>query len=106
MATSITSTDIFILGQQATTPSNPPAGFNKIYAKTDNKLYRLNSAGVESPVGGGPSLGINSVIRTNAQTIDEDITFSGTENGSSVGPITISPGFTVTVTPGSRWVIL
>lgn len=103
---SIVGTDILIVEQQSVTPSNPPAGFNKVYAKTDNKLYRLTSTGIESPIGGGPSLGVNSVIRTNAQTIDEDITFSGTENGSSVGPITISMGFTVTVTSGSRWVIL
>lgn len=56
--------------------------------------------------GGGPSLGADSVIRTNAKTIDEDITFAGTENGMSAGPITISATFTVTVTSGSTWVIV
>ena len=55
---------------------------------------------------GGPSLGTNSVIRTNAQTISEDITFAGTENGSSVGPITVASTYTVTVASGSTWVIL
>jgi len=91
---------------QTTTPSNPSAGSNKIYCKADNKFYSLTSTGVEQNIGGGPSLGLNSIIRTNAKTIDENITFAGTENGSSVGPITISSGFTVTVTSGSTWVIL
>jgi len=30
---------------------------------------------------GGPSLGTNSVVRTNAKVIDENITFTGNENG-------------------------
>ena len=57
-------------------------------------------------VGGGPSLGTDSVIRTNAQTISEDITFLGTENGMSAGPITIADTFTVTVTSGSTWSVI
>ena len=46
---------------------------------------------------GGPSLGASSVIRTNAQTISEDITIPSTTNGMSAGPITIADGYTVTV---------
>ena len=56
--------------------------------------------------GGGPSLGTNSVIRTNAKTISENITFAGTENGSSVGPITVADTYTVTVASGSTWTII
>jgi hypothetical protein len=55
---------------------------------------------------GGPSLGPNSFIRTNAQVISEDISFTGTENGMTVGPITVDTGVTITVAPGSTWVIL
>ena len=55
---------------------------------------------------GGPSLGTNSVIRTNAKTISENITFLGSENGLTVGPITVNSGYTVTVASGSTWVIL
>ncbi len=46
---------------------------------------------------GGPSLGASSVIRTNAQTISENITIPSTTNGMSAGPITIADGYTVTV---------
>tara|TARA_R100000935_G_scaffold24909_1_gene44540 strand:- start:79 stop:2361 length:2283 start_codon:yes stop_codon:yes gene_type:complete len=56
--------------------------------------------------GGGPSLGTNSVIRTNAKVIAENITFAGNENGSTVGPVTVNASYTVTVTNGSTWVIL
>ena len=46
---------------------------------------------------GGPSLGASSVIRTNAQTISENITIASTSSGMSAGPITIADGYTVTV---------
>ena len=55
---------------------------------------------------GGPSLGTNSVVRTNAKVIDENITFTGNENGSSVGPITVAAGRVITVASGSTWVVL
>ena len=56
--------------------------------------------------GGGPSLGTDAIIRTNAKVIAENITFAGNENGSTVGPVTVNNGYTVTVTNGSTWIIL
>lgn len=47
------TTDILILDDQASAPSNPSAGYYKVYAKTDGKVYILNSSGTESQVGGG-----------------------------------------------------
>jgi hypothetical protein len=38
--------------KQVSTPSNPSSGYNKIYFKSDNKLYKLTSGGVEAEVGG------------------------------------------------------
>ena len=55
---------------------------------------------------GGPSLGTSSVIRTNANTIAENITFLANTNGTSAGTVTINSGFTVTITSGTEWVIL
>ena len=55
---------------------------------------------------GGPSLGTDSIIRTNAKTISENITFAGTENGMTVGPITVANNYAVTVTDGSTWTIV
>ena len=53
---------------------------------------------------GGPSLGASSVIRTNAQTISENITIPSTSNGMSAGPITIADTYTVTVS--GNWSII
>ena len=55
---------------------------------------------------GGPSLGTSSVIRTNANSISENITFNSNTNGMSVGTITIASGSTVTVASGTTWIIL
>jgi len=66
-------------------------------------VAKLNAAVANSI---NPSLGTASIIRTNAKVIAENITFAGTENGSSVGPITVNSGFTVSVASGSTWVIL
>ena len=55
---------------------------------------------------GGPSLGTSSIIRTNAKTISENITFAGTENGMTVGPITVANNYSVIVTNGSTWTIV
>jgi hypothetical protein len=98
--------NVMVFDDQGSTPNNPSAGFYKFYVKSDGKFYRLDSTGLEQTASGGPSLGTNSVIRTNAQTISENITFAGTENGSTVGPVTIANTYTVTVTSGSNWVII
>ena len=55
---------------------------------------------------GGPSLGTSSVIRTNANTISENITFSANTNGLSAGTITIASGSTVTIASGTTWIIV
>ena len=55
---------------------------------------------------GGPSLGTSSVIRTNANTISENITFASNTNGISAGPISIASGNFVAVTSGTTWSII
>ena len=66
----------------------------------------VTAAKINSSVAlGGPSLGTNSVIRTNAKVIAENITFSN-QNGMTIGPITVNSGYTVTVDSGSTWVII
>ena len=54
----------------------------------------------------GPSHGTNSIIRTNAKNISENIIFDADTNGMTVGPITIDPTYYVTVTAGSTWTII
>jgi len=72
------------------------------YLRTDGD----NSCSWQTITGGGPSLGTNSVIRTNAKTISENITFAGDENGSTVGLVSIANTYTVVVSNGSTWTII
>jgi len=56
----------------------------------------VTAAKINSSVAlGGPSLGAASIIRTNANTINENITIPANTNGMSAGPITIANGKTV-----------
>jgi hypothetical protein len=48
----------------------------------------------------------NNGIVTNNLTVSSDYTIAVGQSGMSAGPITVSPGVTVTVSPGSRWVVL
>lgn len=61
------NTEIITLDDQASTPSTPSSGFIKVYAKTDGKVYKLNSSGSESELGGGAggSSGINILAAYN-----------------------------------------
>jgi len=92
-----------ILYRGASTSARLGAGTSGYFLKTQGTGADPVWAEV---TGGGPSLGTDSVIRTNAKTISENITFAGTENGSSVGPISVASGYTVTVTSGSTWTII
>lgn len=58
-----------ITSNHITTPSNPAAGFLKLYTKSDNKLYKLTSDGTESAVGGGAA---SEVTFTPAGTLIAD----------------------------------
>jgi hypothetical protein len=49
------------LAQIATPGSNPASGFDRIYFKSDDFLYRLNSAGTEVQVGGVSTVGMANV---------------------------------------------
>lgn len=69
---------------QVTTPANPPAGYDSLYFKNDNNLYKLTSAGVESLVGDSglfvPYTGATSNVDLGIRNLDTtgNITVSGT----------------------------
>jgi hypothetical protein len=77
--------------------------------KTD--IDGLGTDGWGSIGGGGPSRGLDSVIRTNRNFISENITVGVSAgekyvNGMSAGPITINSGYTVTVESGAAWSVV
>jgi hypothetical protein len=59
------------------------------------------TSGVTSPL-----YNVANCIYQNAQTIGASYTIPASTNAMSSGPITIGTGFVVTVTTGSRWVIV
>ena len=63
--------------------------------------------------GGGPSVGEDSIIRTNGPEIKQNITVGPVANGGeeftngfSAGPIQINSGYTVTIENGAQWFLL
>lgn len=66
--------------------------------------YLTTNGSVASWADVGASAG--GVIYENTTTISANYTLSTNKNGMSVGPITIDPGYAVTVPSGQRWVIL
>ena len=89
-------------------PHSAGASYTLTFPNDDGnsgQALTTNGSGVLTwAAGGGPSLGTASVIRTNAQTISENITISSTTNGMSAGPITIANNYTVTV--NGNWSIV
>jgi hypothetical protein len=68
----------------------------------------ITAAKIDSAVElGGPSLGASSVIRTNANVINENITIPVNTNGMTIGPVTVGTGYAVTLTDSSSaWAII
>jgi len=65
-----------------------------------NHYTQAQSNALYKPIGAnesGPALGTNSIIRTNANTISENITIPVNTNGMTAGPVTIADGYTVTL---------
>jgi hypothetical protein len=79
----------------------PPTG-------TGNISVRYLGVTAATPGSGGQFFGNATVkaIAYNANSIAEDLTVTTGNNGYSAGPITLEPTYTVTVEPGSRWVII
>jgi hypothetical protein len=58
--------DQALMTDQGSTPTSPSAGTTKFYSKTDGKLYKLTSAGVEQEVGAGAGGGTINYISANS----------------------------------------
>ena len=68
----------------------PPAGTNTL------EVVYLGLKADPSPIQ-DQTLGLNAIMRTNAQTISENLSVASTVNAMSAGPITISDSYIVTV---------
>tara|TARA_B100000902_G_scaffold320060_1_gene312492 strand:+ start:155 stop:1012 length:858 start_codon:yes stop_codon:yes gene_type:complete len=107
------------LNQAAVTALGTPAYGTLVYNTTEDmaQIYKADAAqgvpGWDDVGGGGPSLGEDSIIRTNGKNIQENITIGSTANGgpefangATIGPVQIDNGFTVTVENGAAWNVI
>jgi len=58
--------------QEISTPASPSANTHKLYAKSDGKLYRLNSAGDEKELGAGSGSGVNFITNPDIESNTND----------------------------------
>lgn len=65
---------------QTTTPSNPASSKNRVYFKSDDKFYKLTSAGVETEIGASTASGdslIKTITQANSFAIGDIVYFDG-----------------------------
>ena len=75
----------------------PPAGTDTL------EVVYLGLKADPSPIQ-DQTIGTNAIMRTNAQTISENLSIASTVNAQTVGPITIADTYTVTVS--GNWSIV
>jgi hypothetical protein len=93
------------VGTTAQRPASPVDG--DIRYNTDTLKYEGYSNGSWGQLGGGATGGgTDQIFNLNGQTVNTDYTIPTGFNASTVGPLTIATGITVTVPASSNWVIL
>jgi hypothetical protein len=93
------------VGTTAQRPASPVVG--DVRYNSDTAKYEGYSNGSWGQLGGGATGGgADQIFNLNGQTVTTDYTIPTGFNASTVGPITIASGITVTVPDSSNWVIL
>lgn len=99
-----TGASILNVGTTGERPASPEDGMVR-YNSTTTKFEGYN--GQWGQLGGGATGGgSDQIFNLNGQTVTTDYTIPTGFNASTVGPITIASGITVTVPDNSNWVIL
>jgi hypothetical protein len=90
-----------------TTAQRPTAADGKIRFNDDtNKFEGYNGTAWGQLGGGATGGGSDEVFVENGQNVTANYTIPSTKNAMSTGPITVDSGVSVTVSSGSRWVVL
>ena len=103
--TSSTGSALIPTGTEAQRDGAPAAGYFRF--NSDTSSFEGYSGASWGSVGGGATGGGNdAVFVENDQALTTNYTIPVGKNASSVGPITVPGGVSVTVSSGSRWVVL
>ena len=93
------------VGTTAERDATPASGY--IRFNSDNtKFEGYNGTDWASVGGGATGGGSDEVFILNGQTVTTDYTIPTNFNAGTFGPITVNSGITVTVPPGSTWVVV
>lgn len=85
----------------------PAAGAGKLrFNSTINKFEGHNGTSWSSVGGGATGGGADEIFIENGQTVTSSYTIPAGKNAMTTGPVTIADGAVVTISDGSRWVIL
>lgn len=87
-----------------TTAQEPTPATGMLRFNTDTVQFEGYDGTAWSGIGGAPGAG--GAIITNKKLASVSYNIDATENGLSVGPITIASGVTVTVDSSSSWIII
>lgn len=88
-------------GTTAQEPATPATGMLRF--NTDLDSFEGYNGTLWGGIGGAQAGG--SIV-TNKKSVSVSYTIDATENGFSVGPVTIESGVTIAVAPSSNWVII
>ena len=99
--TSGTGSAVVPTGTEAQRDGSPSAGYLRF--NSDATSFEGYDGSAWGSIGGGAT---SDAIYENSATILENITIAAGRNGMSTGPIDVGAGVTVTVSSGSRWVVI
>jgi hypothetical protein len=103
--TSSTGSAVLPVGTTAERDASPAAGYLRFNDDLD-KPEVYNGTAWGSVGGGATGGGSDEVFVQNSQNVTTNYTIPGTKNAMSTGPVTVDSGVTVTISSGSRWVVL
>jgi hypothetical protein len=105
IATGATGSAIIPAGTTAQQDVSPQAGYFR-FNTTASRFEGYDGTAWGAVGGGATGGGTNEVFIENDQNVTANYTIPSTKNAMTTGPITVDAGVTVTVSSGSRWVVL
>ncbi len=103
--TSNTGSAALPVGTTAERDASPAAGYLRFNDDLD-KPEVYNGTAWGSVGGGATGGGSDEVFVQNSQNVTTNYTIPASKNAMSTGPISVNSGVTVTISSGSRWVVL
>jgi len=90
-----------------TTAQRPTGADGKIRFNSDTDKFEGYDGTAWGQLGGGATGGgADQVFVENGQNVTTNYTIPSTKNAMSTGPITVDSGVSVTISSGSRWVVI